>query len=49
MTMKKKVIIAFSSAEFEKALNDIEGKFTQTHVTVVGDRVQYTGIIFYEE
>lgn len=54
--MKHKVIKAYSAEDFQDRLNEFDEehptekyskRFTQTHVTAVGDRVQYTAVIFY--
>ena len=48
--MKKKVIcVVNDKAKFEKELNSIEGKFTQTSVACNGTDIIYFAVLFYEE
>jgi len=51
MKTKVKVIEAESVSEFEKKINEINNLFqvfaTQTHTTMVQDKIYYTAVLFY--
>ena len=48
--MKKKVIVVKNDVEkFEKELNEVEGKFTQTNMCCNGTDIFYMGVLFYED
>jgi hypothetical protein len=48
--MKKKVIVVKNNeSEFEKQLNSLEGKFTQTSMCCNGTDVFFMAVLFYEE
>ena len=51
--MKIKTISKDNVEEFDKEVSEVSielnGKFTQTHVTNVNNRLIYTAVIFYEQ
>lgn len=48
--MKKKVIYVRNDKEdFERQLNSIEGKFTQTSIACSGNDVHFMAVLFYED
>lgn len=49
-SLKKKVICVVNDKDkFERELNSIEGKFTQTSVTCNGTDLIFFAVLFYEE